>query len=139
MITGRTQKILTGYGALYVTVNEDEKGLFEVFAQIGRGGGYTASFTEGIARLVSLCLRSGVPVDEIIDQLEGIRSPRIAVDHGERVYSIPDAIAKAIKRHIGMPASSRPSRRMTSSAGRSRRTSRWRRSPATPRSCFGKA
>ncbi|TLZ74923.1 MAG: ribonucleoside reductase class II, partial [Methanobacteriota archaeon] len=74
VITGRTQKILTGYGALYVTVNEDEKGLFEVFAQIGRGGGYTASFTEGIARLVSLCLRSGVPVDEIIDQLEGIRS-----------------------------------------------------------------
>src|SRR5439155_1259523 len=45
VITGRTQKILTGYGALYVTVNEDEKGLFEVFAQIGRGGGYTASFT----------------------------------------------------------------------------------------------
>src|SRR5437773_2514969 len=102
VITGRTQKILTGYGALYVTVNEDEKGLFEVFAQIGRGGGYTTSFTEGIARLASLCLRSGVPVDEIIDQLEGIRSPRIAVDHGERVYSIPDAIAKAIKRHIGM-------------------------------------
>jgi len=102
VITGRTQKILTGYGALYVTINEDEKGLFEVFAQIGRGGGYTASFTEGIARLVSLCLRTGLPVDEIIDQLEGIRSPRIAVDHGERVYSIPDAIAKAIKRHIGM-------------------------------------
>ena len=102
VITGRTQKILTGYGALYVTINEDDKGLFEVFAQIGRGGGYTASFTEGIARLVSLCLRSGVPVDEIIDQLEGIRSPRIAVDHGERVYSIPDAIARAMKRHIGM-------------------------------------
>src|SRR3990170_6092791 len=102
VITGSTQKILTGYGALYVTINEDNKGLFEVFAQIGRGGGYTASFTEGIARLVSLCLRSGVPVDEITDQLEGIRSPRIALDHGERVYSIPDAIAKAIKRHGGM-------------------------------------
>ena len=105
VITGRTQKLLTGYGALYVTINEDERGLFEVFAQTGRGGGYTASFTEGIARLVSLCLRSGVPVDEIIDQLEGIRSPRIALDHSERVYSIPDAIAKAIKRHIGMQKS----------------------------------
>ncbi len=101
VITGRTQKILTGYGALYVTVNEDDTGLFEVFAQIGRGGGYTASFTEGLARLVSLCLRSGVPVDAIIDQLEGIRSPRIALNHGERVFSIPDAIALALKRHIG--------------------------------------
>ena len=101
-IKGQTQKILTGYGPLYVTINEDDKGLFELFAQIGRGGGYTASFSEGIGRLVSLCLRSGVPVDEIIDQLEGIRSPRLAIDHGERIYSIPDAIAKAIKRHIGM-------------------------------------
>jgi ribonucleoside-diphosphate reductase alpha chain len=101
VIHGRTQKVLTGYGALYVTVNEDDEGLFEIFAQIGRGGGYTASFTEGLARLVSLCLRSGVPVEEIVDQLEGIRSPRIAVDHRERIYSIPDAIAKALKRHMG--------------------------------------
>jgi ribonucleoside-diphosphate reductase alpha chain len=101
VITGRTQKILTGYGALYVTINEDEQGLFEIFAQTGRGGGYTASFTEGIARLVSLCLRSGVPVEEIIDQLEGIRSPRLVIDNRERIFSIPDAIAKALQRHIG--------------------------------------
>ena len=104
VITGRTQKIMTGYGAIYITVNEDEEGLFEVFAQSGRGGGYTASFTEAVARLVSLCLRSGIPVDEIIDQLEGIRSPRAAYDHGEHILSIPDAIAKAVKRHIGAQA-----------------------------------
>jgi ribonucleoside-diphosphate reductase alpha chain len=104
VITGRTQKVMTGYGAIYITINEDDQGLFEVFAQSGRGGGYTASFTEGLARLVSLCLRSGIPVDEIIDQLEGIRSPRIAYDHGEHVLSIPDAVAKAIKRHIGAQA-----------------------------------
>ena len=104
VITGRTQKIMTGYGAIYTTINEDERGLFEIFAQSGRGGGYTASFTEAVARLVSLCLRSGIPVDEIIDQLEGIRSPRIAYDHGEHILSIPDAIAKALKRHIGAQA-----------------------------------
>ncbi len=104
VITGRTQKVMTGYGAVYVTVNEDAQGLFEIFAQSGRGGGYTASFTEAVARLVSLCLRSGIPVDEIIDQLEGIRSPRIAYDHGEHILSIPDALAKALKRHIGAQA-----------------------------------
>ena len=99
VVTGTTQKVITGYGALYVTINEDEQGLFEVFAQIGRGGGYTASFTEAVARLVSLCLRSGVPLDEVIDQMEGIRSPRMSYDHQEAIYSVPDAVAKALKRH----------------------------------------
>lgn len=100
VVRGATQKIETGYGKLYVTVNEDEEGPFEVFAQIGRGGGYTASFTEAVARLISLCLRSGVVADEIIDQLEGIRSPRLAWDHREKVYSVPDGLAKALKRHL---------------------------------------
>ncbi len=100
VIVGKTQKILTPYGSLYVTINEDEHGLFEVFAQIGRGGGYTASFTEAVARLISLCLRSGIPVEQVVEQLEGIRSPRISWDHQERVYSVPDALGKALKRHI---------------------------------------
>ncbi|PSG97927.1 adenosylcobalamin-dependent ribonucleoside-diphosphate reductase [Thermoplasmatales archaeon SW_10_69_26] len=97
---GTTQKIETGYGSLYVTINEDERGLFEVFAQIGRGGGYTASFTEAVARLISLGLRSGVPVEEIVEQLEGIRSPKIAWDHGEQIYSVPDALATALQRQL---------------------------------------
>lgn len=100
VVRGTTQKIETGYGKLYVTINEDEEGLFEVFAQIGRGGGYTASFTEAVARLISLSLRSGIPADEVIDQLEGIRSPRLAWDHQEKIYSVPDALSKALKRHL---------------------------------------
>lgn len=100
VVMGTTQKIETGYGSLYVTINEDDRGLFEVFAQIGRGGGYTASFTEAVARLVSLCLRSGLEVDEVVEQLEGIRSPKIAWDHGDRVYSVPDAMATALKRQL---------------------------------------
>ncbi len=100
VVRGTTQKIETGYGKLYVTINEDEHGLFEVFAQIGRGGGYTASFTEAVARLISLCLRSGIAADEVIDQMEGIRSPRLAWDHQEKIYSVPDALSKALKRHL---------------------------------------
>jgi ribonucleoside-diphosphate reductase alpha chain len=100
VIQGTTQRIDTGYGHLYVTINEDEHGLFEVFAQIGHGGGYTASFTEAVARLVSLCLRSGIPVEEVVEQMEGIRSPKVAWDHGDRVYSVPDALAKALQRQV---------------------------------------
>ncbi len=100
VIKGTTQKIHTGYGGLYVTVNEDEHGLFEVFAQIGRSGGFTQSFTESLARLISLCLRSGIPPEEVISQLEGIRSPEVTFINGEKIVSIPDAMAKAMKWHI---------------------------------------
>lgn len=99
-ITGTTRKINTGYGGLYVTINEDEHGLFEVFARIGRSGGFTQSFTESLARLVSLCLRSDIPVEEVIDQLEGIRGPQITFEQGEKILSIPDALAKALSWHI---------------------------------------
>lgn len=98
-IEGTTRKITTGYGGLYVTINEDEHGMFEVFSQIGRAGGFTQSFTESLARLISLCLRSGIPTEEIIEQLEGIRSPEIAFEQGEKILSIPDAMAKAMKWH----------------------------------------
>jgi ribonucleoside-diphosphate reductase alpha chain len=98
-VSGATQKIETGYGGLYVTINEDEQGMFEVFAQIGKSGGYTTSFTEGIARLTSLCLRSGIPPKVVIDQLEGIRSPKVTFDRGEQIHSVPDAIAKAMDRY----------------------------------------
>ncbi|MEF8835540.1 MAG: vitamin B12-dependent ribonucleotide reductase [Candidatus Thermoplasmatota archaeon] len=98
-VEGTTQKLDTGYGGLYVTINEDEYGLFEVFSQIGRAGGFTQSFTESLARLISLCLRSGIPPEEIIEQLEGIRSPEVAFEEGEKILSIPDAMAKALKWH----------------------------------------
>ncbi|MFO7793260.1 MAG: ribonucleotide reductase N-terminal alpha domain-containing protein [Candidatus Saliniplasma sp.] len=105
-ITGTTRKINTGYGGLYVTINEDEHGLFEVFARIGRSGGFTQSFTESLARLVSLCLRSDIPVEEIIEQLEGIRGPQVTFEQGEKILSIPDGLAKALRWHIeGRPKS----------------------------------
>ncbi|HEY5550333.1 MAG TPA: hypothetical protein VIK52_00490, partial [Opitutaceae bacterium] len=98
VIVGTTQKIETGYGSLYVTINEDEHGIFEIFATLGKSGGYTSSFTEAVARLASLALRSGVPPEEVAKQLEGIRSPKIGFDHRDKILSVPDGIAKALRR-----------------------------------------
>lgn len=97
---GRTEKVKTGYGSMYVTINEDDEGLVEVFAQIGKSGGFMNSFTESIARLVSMALRSGIPAGDIIESLEDIRSPKIAWDDGDKVQSIPDGIATAIERYL---------------------------------------
>ncbi len=99
--SGSTRKMVTGCGSLYVTINEDEEGLFEVFATMGKGGGCAASQAEAVSRLISLALRCGIEVDQIIKQLKGVRCPNQAWEKGGRIYSCADAIAKAIERYIG--------------------------------------
>ena len=54
VVTGSTRAMRTGCGKLYVTINRDERGPFELFATMGKAGGCAASQTEAIARLVSL-------------------------------------------------------------------------------------
>ncbi len=100
-LDGPTSEVKTGYGDLFVTINEMERGKpFEVFADIGKSGGYTESFTESTARLISLCLRSGIDPEEVVGQIEGIRSPKVAWDEGDQVYSVPDGIALAMRRYL---------------------------------------
>jgi ribonucleoside-diphosphate reductase alpha chain len=101
VLYGVTQRIDTGYGKLYVNINEDADGRpFELFANIGNSGGFTASFTEALAKTVSTALRSGVDPSEIASELQGIRSPKVAWDKGEQINSIPDAIGTAMRRYL---------------------------------------
>jgi ribonucleoside-diphosphate reductase alpha chain len=101
VLYGVTQRIDTGYGKLYVNINEDSDGRpFELFANIGNSGGFTASFTEALAKTISTALRSGVDPNEIADELQGIRSPKVAWDKGEQINSIPDAIGTAMRRYL---------------------------------------
>ena len=99
---GMTDKVKIGCGNLYVTVNSDETGICEVFASLGRGGG-CPSQSEAAARLISLALRAGIDVQEIIDQLKGIRCmstlKKGAFQSGIKVLSCPDAIGKAIEEY----------------------------------------
>jgi len=99
--TGSTRVVRTGCGKLYVTINEDEQGPFELFAQMGKAGGCAASQSEGLARLISLAFRSGIAPQEVIRQLKGISCHMPAWEPGgERILSCPDAIAKAIEECI---------------------------------------
>ncbi|EMA36238.1 adenosylcobalamin-dependent ribonucleoside-diphosphate reductase [Halococcus hamelinensis] len=101
VLHGVTQRIDTGYGKLYVNINEDNQGrAFELFANIGHSGGFTNSFTEALAKVISTALRSGVDPVEIADELNGTRSPKVAWDKGEQIQSIPDAIGTAMRRYL---------------------------------------
>jgi ribonucleoside-diphosphate reductase alpha chain len=102
VLRGVTQRIDTGYGKVYITINEDaEKNRpFELFANTGMSGGFTASFTEALAKSISVALRSGVDPNEIADKLRGIRSPKVAWDKGEQINSIPDAFGVALRRYL---------------------------------------
>lgn len=102
IMNGLTYKVKTGYGNLYITINDDEKGdPFEVFSHLGKTGGFFAAKAEAICRLISLALRSGVDVHNVIEQIKGIRGPTPTWgEDGKMVLSMPDAIAQILEKHI---------------------------------------
>lgn len=100
VISGSTEKMITGCGNLYITLNHDDRGLFEIFTQMGKSGGCAAAQSEAIARLVSLALRSGVNPEAIIKNLRGIRCSNPTWGKGGMVLSCPDAMGLAVESHL---------------------------------------
>ena len=97
---GVTRRIRTGEGTLYITINEDENGLCEVFTTIGKAGGNAAAQSEAISRLISLSLRSGLDPKAIVRQLKGISGPNPTWEDGRLILSTPDAIGKALDDYL---------------------------------------
>ncbi len=102
-MTGKTIKLNTMSGALYVTLNFDENNVpKEVFINLGKTGSEGKSYTEAIGRLISKYLQIGGSIDEVLNSLKGIKSSDETFwDRGVKIYSIPDAIAKAIEIGLG--------------------------------------
>ncbi|MDD5133978.1 MAG: adenosylcobalamin-dependent ribonucleoside-diphosphate reductase [Phycisphaerae bacterium] len=101
---GTTIKAKTGCGSLFCTLNRDDKGLFEIFINLGRAGG-CPSLSEATARILSIALRSGIKPQILIGQLKGIRClstvARRNSNNEINVLSCPDAIARALEEAMG--------------------------------------
>ncbi len=101
VMTGTTRKMHTGCGNLYVTINEDTEGKpFELFSQMGKGGGCAASQCEAISRLISYSLRLGMDLKPIMKQLKGISCHKPGWDNGNKIVSCADAIGMTIERYL---------------------------------------
>lgn len=96
---GFTQRVQTGLGTLYLTVNEMNGKPFEVFATIGKSGHSVTAKAEAIGRLVSLALRSGIDVKDITAQLRGIGGEHPVFRRKGLLLSIPDAVAWVLESH----------------------------------------
>src|SRR5439155_1484744 len=65
LLKGATRRVETPLGTMYVNITEDDKGQpFEVFISLGKAGGALMADVEAIGRLISLALRSGIPLRE---------------------------------------------------------------------------
>jgi ribonucleoside-diphosphate reductase alpha chain len=99
LLRGTTRRVETPLGTLYVNITEDDKGQpFEVFMSLGKAGGALMADVEALGRLISLALRSGIPMREVWRQLRGISSDRVIGLGPNKVLSVPDAVGIAIER-----------------------------------------
>jgi ribonucleoside-diphosphate reductase alpha chain len=88
----------TPLGTMFVHITEDDKGQpFEVFINLGKAGGSAMADAEAMGRLVSLALRSGIPIQQVHRQLRGISSDRAVGLGPNKVLSVPDAIGLALE------------------------------------------
>lgn len=101
-LAGKTHKMKTGCGNIFVTINEDENGPFEVFIRYGKGGGCSSTMGESVGRLASLALRLGGSPDVVIKQLTGITCHQQlpAIGDTPPVLSCVDALGTILREHM---------------------------------------
>jgi len=107
VLQGYTTKVKTGCGALFLTINFDQDRPFEIFLNSSKLGGCSGN-QNAIARLLTLCFKNNVSIEDIVDQLQGISCPactraKAKLGKDEIVdypTSCPDAVARFIKKMV---------------------------------------
>jgi ribonucleoside-diphosphate reductase alpha chain len=100
--TGSTERIETPRGRIYVTINEDDQGVCEVFVQS------LDVEADAIGRMASLALRTGADPRDVIEQLWRVQSREVAIDRSAnrtivRVTTVAQGVALALGRALYGP------------------------------------
>ena len=98
-MSGWMGRISTPQGTVRLWVTELDGKPYEAYVVLGKAGSDLTALAEGIGRMVSVALRSGIPVEIVIDQLKGIGGSRSVGFGPNRVTSLPDGIARILQRH----------------------------------------
>lgn len=90
-------KIQTPEGTLFVHIIESPPGIpAKLDLNIGKAGSAVLAWAHAFAKVASICLRNGIPISAIADEISGINTDRITTSLDRIVRSGPDGIAQAI-------------------------------------------
>ena len=100
---GTTEKIVTGCGNGYITINRNgSEEIIEVFMTLGKSGGCAQAQLEALTRSLTLGLKYGIPVEEYIREFRGIRCPSPGFEGKVEITSCSEAIARALSDAVGL-------------------------------------
>ena len=104
---GATYQVDTPLGKSFITINENHSNEpFEAFVSTAKAGSETSAISEAMGRLISYVLRISSPIvpqerlEELVRQLEGIGGSRSLGFGPNRVRSLPDGVARALRGYL---------------------------------------
>jgi hypothetical protein len=101
-LPGTTYRMDTNCGKIYVTITTDEAGRpLELFVRFGKAGHCGAAIFDGMTKIVSYALRSGMDPGDAVRAFSGI-----ICTHGRRTCL--NAVAEALSEVIAPPGSQAP-------------------------------
>lgn len=105
VVHGVTYKIPTSFGKLYMTVNREEETPIEVFFSMADISNDMNSLLSALGRTLSVSLKHGTPLKDIIKTLKKIKVGTVVYYNGKMFKSVPQLIAGVLEEvFAGKPA-----------------------------------
>lgn len=100
VLEGKSPRIETGCGWLYVTINTVKDKVVEISASLGKSGGCASANLQSITQLINTSIENGTELDAIVKILRGQRCHNQIISQGKEVYSCPDGIAQCLEKYL---------------------------------------